>query len=57
MMRATDPTQLEKEIIWPATLSTRLTWTVEEDLYEDKAARSWDNLAMRSSVALIVPSR
>ena len=57
MMRATDPTQLEREIIWPATLATRLTWTAEEVLYEDKAARSRYNLAMRSSVALIVPSR
>ena len=53
-IRVTDPTQEESEIMWPTTLETLLTGTLQRDCWKHNVyndPRSEVNFVMRSSMA------
>ena len=56
MIRAAEPTQLEKNMIWPATLATFLKCTLRAGGRDDSSTRTAFSFSMRSSVTLIDPS-
>ena len=56
IIRATEPTQGEREIIWLVTLATLFTCTFRGGWQDSSSTRPAFNFSIRSSVACIVPS-
>ena len=53
---AKEPTQGEREIIWPVTMATPFTCTLQGGWQDSSSTRPAFNFSIRSSVACIVPS-
>ena len=56
IIRATEPTQGEREVIWPVTVATLFKCTFWGGWQDISSTRPAFNFSMRSSVAFIVPS-